>query len=44
MKLDSLFRPLSDAPYQYHLGTGLHTLGLQSLQAERADVYVFSTI
>ena len=43
MKLDSLFRPLSDAPYQYHLGTGLHTLGLLGWilqQTGRADVYV----
>ena len=48
MKLDSLFRPLSDALYQYHLGTGLHTLGLLGWilqQTGRADVYVstFST-
>lgn len=48
MKLDSLFRPLSDASYQYHLGTGLHTLGLLGWilqQTGRADVYVstFST-
>ncbi len=43
MKLDSLFRPLSDAPYQYHLGTGLHTLGLLGWimqQTGRADVYI----
>ena len=42
------FRPLSDATAQYHLGTGLHTLGLLSWilkQTGRADVYVstFST-
>lgn len=48
MKLDSLFRPLSDASCQYHLGTGLHTLGLLGWilqQTGRADVYVstFST-
>ena len=42
------FRPLSDATAQYHLGTGLHTLGLLNWilkQTGRADVYVstFST-
>lgn len=48
MKQDCPFRPLSDAATQYHLGTGLHTLGLLSWilkQTGCADVYVstFST-
>lgn len=42
------FRPLSDTVTQYHIGTGLHTLGLLKWilqQTGRADVYVstFST-
>jgi hypothetical protein len=48
MKQAYPFRPLSDVPTQYHLGTGLHTLGLLRWilkQTGRADVYVstFST-
>lgn len=48
MKAAFPFRPLSDASTQYHLGTGLHTLGLLGWilqQTGRADVYVstFST-
>lgn len=48
MRQDCPFRPLSDASTQYHLGTGLHTLGLLGWilrQTGRADVYVstFST-
>lgn len=48
MRRDCPFLPLSDASTQYHLGTGLHTLGLLSWilkQTGRADVYVstFST-
>lgn len=48
MKRAFSFLPLSDASTQYHLGTGLHTLGLLGWilkQTGRADVYVstFST-
>ena len=48
MKRAFSFLPLSDAHTQYHLGTGLHTLGLLGWilqQTGRADVYVstFST-
>lgn len=48
MKQAYPFRPLSDVPTLYHLGTGLHTLGLLRWilkQTGRADVYVstFST-
>lgn len=48
MKRAFSFLPLSNASTQYHLGTGLHTLGLLGWilkQTGRADVYVstFST-
>ena len=48
MKRAFPFRPLAEASTQYHLGTGLHTLGLLDWilkQTGRADIYVstFST-
>lgn len=47
-KIDDILQPLSRQPYQYFLGTGLHTLGLLGWilsETRRADVWVstFST-
>lgn len=47
-KIDDILRPLNQRPFQYFLGTGLHTLGLLGWilsQTGRADIWVstFST-